>query len=166
MVIDANIIPEFSQELRTETGYVYGIVTWVLENLGIGIDGYISFEWENICKDIWFEAWFTDGLKNGKIRNVLSKKLEKHIRKTIRIDYGFPTGDLDIKYLECANGTTNPRYIMTYNYHFYEPRCMRQSARAKKRSREDREGSFCKYCNNVLGISIGMPFHCETDFGI
>ena len=166
IVIDANIIPLFSQELRIDEGIIYGIVYFLLNGCGLAIDDFIASEWEGVCKDVWFNEWYTDELKNGRIRKIESKKIDNHIKKRMRIEYGFPTKTMDIKYIECAYGTKTTKYVMTLNYHFFDPKCIGQSIQYRKRARENREGAFCKHVLRVLGVRIGMPEHCILDFGI
>ena len=166
IVIDANIIPQFSQELRKDAGHIYEIITWLSQNCGIATNDYISNEWDDVCSDHWFQDWYTDELKNGRIRKINSKRISFDKKKTMRIKYGFPTNSTDYQYIVCAYSTKNTKYIMTENYHFYDPKCLRQTIHARRRSRDDRNGLFCSFLINKLGIRVGMPNHCVSDFDI
>lgn len=162
IVIDANIIPKFCQELRRDGGPVYELVTQLCDLCGIATCDQIEIEWEDVCSDVWFLEWYTDALKNGFVRKIELKPLSSQIKKKMRNDYGFP--DDDVIYVRCARSTEKTKYIMTENYHFYDPKCLAQSAQAKQRAREKREGRFCRFLLEQFGIHVGTPEQCRDDF--
>ena len=166
IVIDASIIPKFYQELRVERGFVYKIVTWLSNNCGIAINDFISNEWERLCSAPLFNDWYTDELKNGRIRKIGSTRIPEQYKRKMRDEYGFPCRSRDFKYIECAHSTDKTKYIMTEDYHFYDPKCDKQSRSRKQLARERRQGRFCKFLANALGIRVGMPIHCKSDFSI
>lgn len=166
VVIDANVISEFYQEYKKESGLVYETVTWMLTHTGVAINDHISTEWENTCGASLFMTWYTDQLKLGNIRGVESARIPRELIKRMGIDFGFPIRSMDIHYVRCAYSTSSTKYIVTYNYHFYEPKCSQQSASAKSRAREQRLGKFCCFLFDKLGITVGMPSHCKSDFCI
>lgn len=166
IVIDANVINDFYNEYRIKNGLVYEVVIWISGNIGIAINEHISTEWKNTCSADLFLSWYADQLKLGNIRKVICGNINKNIKKKMVNEYGFPATSRDIHYIKCAYYTDSIKYIMSYNYHFFEPKCEAQSAKVKYRAREQRLGRFCKYLYQELGIRIGMPSHCKNDFNI
>lgn len=166
IVIDAHIISKFYLELCKATGFLYGLITWLSRNPGIAINDYIQAEWKNVCSAPVFLDWYTDELKNGRIRRINSPPIPRQIVRKMRIDFGFPCYSLDLRYIECAKATPLTKYIMTEDYDFYEPKCKRMSPKTRQQAREQRKGTFCCFLLGVLGIRVGMPVHCKTDFSI
>lgn len=166
VVIDANIIPAFYSDYRVKNGLIYEVLIWITANLGIAINEHIASEWKQVCSADLFLTWYTDELKVGNIRKIECGNLSGGIIKKMRIKYGFPVYSADIHYIRCAYYTDAIKYIMTYDYDFYEPRCRKSSIRDKRRARECRQGRFCKFLLRYLGIHVGMPSHCKKDFDI
>lgn len=165
VVIDANIIPDFYTEYKKGSGLVYDVVVWISINNGIAINEHIATEWKNICSADLFLTWYTDQLKLGTIRKIECGNISRDIKKKM-VMYGFPVNTRDIHYIRCAYYTESTKYIMTYNYDFYDPICQRSTIQARIRARELRQGGFCKFLLDKLGISVGMPQHCKSDFVI
>lgn len=166
VVIDANIITDFYKEYRIKTGLVYKVVIWISGNVGIAINDHIATEWKNICSADLFLTWYTDQLKLGNIRKIECGNICNAIVKKMVNNHGFPAYSRDIHYIRCAYFTDSTKYIMSYNYDFYEPRCRKQSVQARLRAREQRLGRFCNFLLSQLGIHVGMPSHCKSDFSI
>jgi hypothetical protein len=166
VVIDANIIPEFYENYKVKNGLVYDVIIWLSNNIGIAITNQIAAEWKQVCSADLFLQWYTNQLKLGNIRNVECTNVPRAIIKKMITTYGFPARSLDIHYIRCAYNTDSVKYIMTYNYDFYDPKCQRSTTHAKTRARECREGSFCRFLLRELRIRVGMPLHCKVDFSI
>ena len=166
VVIDANVIPHFYTEYMKGNGLVYEVVVWISINTGIAINDHIATEWRNICSADLFITWYADQLKLGNIRKIECGNISRDTKKKMINMYGFPANSYDIHYIRCAYYTESTKYIMTYNYDFYEPKCQRSTIQARSRARELRQGRFCKFLLTELGISVGMPQHCKSDFGI
>lgn len=166
VVIDANIIVDFYREYRGKNGPVYEVVIWIKDNVGIAINDHIATEWKNTCSADLFLTWYTDQLKLKKIRNVECGSLCDAIVKKMVNNHGFPARSFDIHYIRCAHFTDSTKYIISYNYDFYEPGCRCQSIQARRRAREQRLGRFCNFLLRQLGIRVGMPSHCKSDFNI
>lgn len=165
VVIDANIIPVFYGEYKKRSGVVYDVVLWILINTGIAINEHIATEWKNTCGADIFLKWYTKQLELGTIRKVECGNIGMDAKKKM-IMYGFPVNTRDVHYIRCAYYTESTKYIMTYNYDFYEPKCQRSTIQARSRARELRQGKFCRFLSKELGISVGMPQHCKLDFNI
>ena len=166
VVVDANIIPDFYREYVEGSGLVYEVVVWISANTGIVINDHIAAEWKNTCSADLFLTWYTDQLKLGTIRRIECGNVSRVIKRKMINVYGFPAYTRDIHYIRCAYYTESVKYIMTYNYDFYDPVCQRSTSQAKRRARELREGRFCEFLSAELGISVGMPQHCKSDFDI
>lgn len=166
VVIDANIIPDFYRQYRVKIGLVYEVVIWITDNVGVAINDHIATEWKNTCSAGLFLEWYTDQLKLGKIRKIECGIICNAIVKKMVNNHGFPAYSRDIHYIRCAYFTDSIKYIMSYNYDFYEPRCKAQSVQARLRAREQRSGGFCRFLLRHLGIRVGMPLHCKSDFNI
>jgi hypothetical protein len=166
IVIDANVINDFYKEYLVKNGFVYNLINWIIGNIGIATNQHIHAEWKNTCSADLFLTWLTDQIKLKKIKNVECGNIDKNIKKKMAQIYGFPVNTRDFQYVKCAYYTDSTKYIMTYNYHFFEPICESQSTQAKNRAREQRMGSFCKFLLKELGIRVGMPSHCKTDFNV
>jgi hypothetical protein len=166
VVIDANVIPVFYQEYLCGSGPVFDVVAWISTNIGIAINDHIAAEWENTCSADLFMAWYADQLKLGTIRKIVCGGISRSIVRKMIDRYGFPARSRDIHYIRCAYYTHPTKYIVTYNYDFYEPTCQQGTIQARARARELRHGRFCNFLSRELGISVGMPQHCKADFGI
>ena len=166
VVIDANVISDFYREYRKGSGLVYEVVVWISINIGIAINDHIATEWKNTCSADLFLTWYTDQLKLGAIRKIVCGNISRGIISKMINKYGFPARSRDIHYIRCAYYAESTKYIMTYNYDFYDPTCQRSTIQARRRARELRQGKFCNFLSTQLGISVGMPQHCKSDFGI
>lgn len=166
IVIDANIIPQFYNEFIKDGGYLYDIITWLSYNYGIATNDFINTEWERVCSATAFLEWCTDQLKSGRIRKINSQPIQTQVKKTMRIVYGFPCHSIDLRYIECAASTQSVKYIMTEDHDFYDPKCKGETKQAKKQARECRQGRFCRFLLDNLGVWVGMPKHCKVDFSI
>jgi hypothetical protein len=166
VVIDANVVPDFYREYRSGSGPVLEVVVWISANIGIAINDHIATEWENTCSADLFMAWYTDQLKLGTIRRIVCVRISSSMTRKMIDRYGFPARRRDIHYIRCAYSTQPTKYIVTYNYDFYDPVCQRSTIQARRRARELRQGRFCNFLSRELGISVGMPQHCKADFGI
>ncbi len=167
VVIDANIIPPLSIQLRNDSGPIYELVTWLCNNVGLGINDFIDQEYTDLCSSQWFVDWYTDQIKNGNIRYIESKSLPNGCKKKMGNDYGFPIkNSKDLKYIICAFSTDKTKYIVTENFDFYDPKCYGQSIEARDRVKKKRRGPFCIFLKKKLGITVGTPEHCISDFCI
>ena len=166
IVIDANIIPQFYQEFIKDAGALYDIITWLSYNCGIATNDFINDEWERVCSAPAFLDWCADQLKNGRMRKINSQPIQTQVKKKMRIKYGFPCSSLDLKYIECAASTQSVKYIVTEDYDFYDPMCKGKTKQAKKQAREHRQGRFCRFLLDNLGVRVGMPKHCKVYFSI
>jgi hypothetical protein len=130
--------------------------------IGFALDsgGKIEHQWSTTCG--WkagnpFREWFVQALKQGRIQLVVPAFPEQH-KKKLRIDLGFPDDRFEQTYIGVANVTTI-RYIVTEDMHFFEPKHKDADEQTKRRSRDERQGSVCRFLRRHMNIRVGMPAH-------
>lgn len=166
IVVDASIIPDFYRELSFGDGVVSQVVGWLTERCGIVASDKVLEEWENVCCAQEFVEWLTDQIKEGGVRRIEGKKLDRGTVKRMRVNCGFPCKDCDLEYIECAHATRSIRYIVSQDMDFYDPMAKKTSVRMKRWAREQRQGQFCRFLLRQLGIRVGTIEHCKEDFGV
>ena len=85
-------------------------------------------------------------------------------------EYRMPR-DCFIRYtIECANSTSEPRYILAEDIFYYDPRAKKNMNSNKKRESikktiiEERGGALCQYIEDEFKIVIETPSHCKEYF--
>ena len=165
-VIDANVMQGFYQELCSGEGCVYEVVCWLCNTRGIVASDTVLTEWECVCAAEVFRDWLADQMKTGGLKKVAGKKLDRGVVRKMRVDCGFPCRSRDIEYIKCANATTSTRYIVSEDMDFYDPTLKQADAKMKGWARDDRQGRFCRFLLDRLGIRVGTIAHCKADLGI
>ena len=81
IVVDANIIPNFYKELCVSQGCIYETIIWISDRYGIVASNKVLAEWEDVCRAQEFVEWLTDQLKEGGIKRIQGKKIDRGIVK-------------------------------------------------------------------------------------
>jgi hypothetical protein len=130
----------------------------------VDVGGKIQHQWSLTCgmkPGSPLGEWVVQALKEGKIKPVVPLFPENH-RKKLRIDCGFPEGQFEGAYIAVAN-VTQTRYIVTVDMHFFEPKHKDADENAKRRSRDERKGSVCRYLMEQMHIRVGTPVHAAAE---
>jgi len=163
VVVDANIMSKFYHQLLLEEGDLYELITTIIHCYGIALSDKIEQEWKNTVRTQFFNDWFDEALKNGRLRYVENPRLEKRYLKRIHNVYGLPKKKgRDIEYIKVAYMTIL-KYILTEDIHFYDPKKKHASQKEKKKVKNKRQGALCRYLKKALGITVGLPEHCYDD---
>ena len=92
-----------------------------------------------------------------------SVKLRSAEKRVIHNTYGLPSrGSRDIEYIKCAINT-EIKYILTEDIDFFDPKKKESSAIDKYRTKNERQGAFCKFLNKNYKITVGLAEHCRDD---
>ena len=126
VVVDANVISKFIEELRINKGTVvhYALINKILSKFGIVICPMIEQEYRNTCNDKGhiFKYWFEGERAQGKI-SLVEPELEQQKVDRIHNYYGLPKGKngRDLWYIKCANVTIT-KYILSEDIDLYDPK--------------------------------------------
>ena len=157
-VIDADVISRFIQEMAEEEGDFFQIISTIEKEKGIAYSDRIEAEWKNCIGCLLFNTWFEDGLKSGSIRYVDNPNVHPHIMRRIINEFGLPQRRGDKHLIRCAN-STETKYIVAIDMHLFDPKLCQSSPQAKRRARDERRGSLCRFLARELDIIVGTPFH-------
>jgi hypothetical protein len=167
IVIDAHIIRSARDEIVLSSGPLYELICWITQNCGIAITQYIEKHWKNHCGDrtpsIFWE-WYTDQAKIGSIKIIKPKQLDINILNKIRKKYGLPKDPFVIAYIECADATSEPRYILSEDMDLHAPKAKSVSPKTQASIREGRTGPLCCYLERRLCVRVGTVADCKSHF--
>lgn len=166
MVIDAHLLPAIRRELVQESGPLFGLLSWLLGNCGIARTPLIEEHWRTKIKgtDVFFWSWYDSQIERKSIKDSVPKKLPAAAKKRLRADFGLTREPYLVGYLECAHGSSFPKYILGEDIHLYEPKAGSQSTAKQNQIRNTRSGALCKYLEQQLGIFVGTVEHCRLRF--
>jgi rRNA-processing protein FCF1 len=163
VVVDANVISNYIQESIQESGDIFQLIEKILvSSYGLAISDKIEREWKNTTGNLYFDTWFAEQLKNGRIHYIEKPELNDAIRKRIHNIYGLPRRGHDIEYIKTANKTIK-KYILTNDIDFYDPKKKQSSVVEKEKIKNQRCGDLCRYLRKELDIIVGLPRHCCND---
>lgn len=171
IVIDAHVMRNFNSELIDKNGTIYSLVFWITNNCGIAICDSILTHWEQHCgsraKSPLFWEWYFDELYNKRnIHFIKVTRLEGTVWMNFRRKFNIPH-DLFIRaIIECANSTSEPRYILTEDMYLYDAIAKSSDTHNQENIRENRYGPICRYLESTYHIIAGTPKHCEDYFMI
>src|SRR5258708_790340 len=146
----------FSQNLiRNEIADTRTLIEWIETTRGFAIDagGKIKHQWLITCDKTFFGTWFIEGLKAGRIRQVVAKLDERHSRH-LRINCGMPTAGFELTYVAVANVVDGLKYIVTDDIDFWEPSAKKKNEKTKQAIKAGRTGCVYKYTRSI-GIAVG-----------
>lgn len=75
--------------------------------------------------------------------------------RPLRIDCGFPSDPFEFTYIEVAS-STEERYIVSEDMHFYEPSLKKASSKKKRAIMTKRQGCVSKYLLGELDILVAL----------
>jgi len=154
----------FSQSLiRRQATEARAVIELIGGTHGFAIDekGRIQHQWLETCDQVFFGPWFVDALKSGKIR-VVAAHLEANHKKKLRIDCGMPSARFEMEYVAVANRVLPPKYIVTDDIDFWEPRAKKSTEQRKQAIKTKRTGCVCEYLA-ALDIRIGTVSQALAD---
>lgn len=171
IVIDGHIMRAFKGELVQKNGTIYSLVFWITSNCGIAITNYIKTHWEQQCgtraKNLLFWEWYFDQLHNKHtIHFIKVRRLRGTTWESIRATYRIPQDPFVRSAIECANSTSEPRYILAEDMFFYDPTAKRIDPDTQRSIREDRTGIVSKFLEQHYCIMVGTPNHCRRYFAV
>jgi len=171
IVIDAHVIKGLTPELLNKTGPTYSLISWITSNCGIAISPTITTHWEEHCgsreKNTYFWEWYFDELHNKRtIHPIPVERFSGNDWTTLAARFGIPRDTFVRAVIECANSTSEPRYILADDILLHEPAAKAIRSVTQRKIKEQRSGSLCQYLERNLSIILGTPNHCKTHFQI
>src|SRR5436190_8173465 len=112
LVVDANIVTGFFQEsvldkchgLSASPAPIFDPATRV-HQIFVDDQGIIEHEWRSGVQREWFDAWFTDLIRDGNVREIAAPS-EALLRKELRT-LGFPATGRDIWYVRVSSAVAS-----------------------------------------------------------
>jgi len=168
IVVDAHMIRKIRDELVRSSGPLYELICWVIINCGIAVTPQIEAHWKTKCsdRDPFFWEWYTQQVLNKSVHDITLQRLEVHITRRIHRDYGLPKDPFVIGYIECANSTSEPRYIFAEDMYFHDPKAKGLPTKTQVTIRETRSGTLCRYLERQLRIRVGTATDVNSHFSI
>src|SRR4030066_2064738 len=104
IVIDAHLMPEMRNELARNSGPLFQLMDWFLQNCGIAITPKIEEHWRSKIRDTdpFFWSWYYEQIEGKTIRGVPPKDLGSNVKRKLRVGYCMPKDPYVKGYLECA----------------------------------------------------------------
>jgi len=166
VVIEGHIVERMRDELVRESGTVYDLVNWMTHNCGIAMTPKVEVHWRMHCsdRDQFFWSWYTEQVEKRSIRPISPRRLDNKVSRKIHNDFGLPRNTLVRRYIECANGTNDPRYILAEEMDLHAPQAKRLPTRTQVQIREMRSGILCRYLERALRIRVGSLSDCIVYF--
>lgn len=171
IVIDAHVIRHLTSQLIQGHGIIYSLISWITDNCGIAISDRIKIHWEQHCgareKNTRFWEWYFDQLHNKRsIHFIPVKRWPGRSWRALRVKYRIPP-DLFVRaIIECADSTSEPRYILADDMLLHDPVAKTSDPDTQRDIREKRIGSLCQHLERELSIILGTPTHCKEYFEI
>jgi len=168
IVIDAHMIPAIRYDLVQESGLLYELIQWLIQNCGIATTPQIEAHWKTKCSDNdpFFWTWYTERILDRSIRINEPNGLENEKIKKIHNEYGLPRDPFVIACISCAHATNSPRYILAEDMDFHDPKSKRLETRTQNKIRENRNGRLCRYLEKELNIRVGTKSDARSHFSI
>ena len=167
ILIDAHLLEEISDALANESGSLYDLIYWILDNCGIAITPLIQSHWEEKISDnnrLFWEWFLLEYNINRRIRAIPLKKFDASSMRKITTDCYLPNRTHAKGYIKGANSTVAPRYILTKHIYFYEPRHKDNDSKTKNSIVASRAGKLCRFLQRTLKIRVGSPYDCINYF--
>jgi hypothetical protein len=171
IVIDAHVIKDLTSQLVGRNGVIYSLISWITGNCGIAMSDSIKTHWERHCgsraKNLLFWEWYFDELNNKHtIHPIPVEHWSGTTWKTLAAKYGIPSDPFVRAYIECADSTSEPRYILSDDMSLHDPVAKTAATDTQQDIREKRTGSLCRHLERNLSIILGTPNHCKEYFEI
>jgi len=156
IVIEGHLIPDISKSIVLESGDLYQLITWIVSNCGIAWNEYIDQHWQLKLghRDEVFKQWFAQHIHQHHVHKVAPKPLSRTIMQNIYRNYGLPPDSFNKHYLECANGTDRPRYILADEMDLHDPRGKRLTPSRQELIRKNETGELSKYLKRQANITV------------
>jgi len=169
IVIDAHVIKHLTPELIRGHGAIYSLISWITSNCGIAISERIKIHWEKHCgtreRNTRFWEWYWDELYNKRtIHPIPVKRFSGKDWRTLLARYRIPPDIFLRAVIECANSTSEPRYILADDILLHDPVAKTTDSATQLRIKEERTGSLCRYLERELFIILGTTNHCKEYF--
>lgn len=168
--IDAHMLQDISDALDKESGSLYDLIYWILDNCGIAITPLILSHWEQKISEnnrLFWEWFLLEYGSNRRIREIPLKKFDAVSMRKIVHDCHLPINEIHTKgYIKGANSTVAPRYILTEHMYFYEPKYKERDPKIKRKTVASRNGKLCRFLEKTLNIRVGSPDDCMNYFSI
>ena len=166
VVIEAHTIRLLRDDIARKRGTNYKMLKWLVENCGIVMTDKIKKHWEDNLHnrgEIVFD-WL-EQLNYNKSVNELKqiKKVHRDIKKKMRNDFGLTNQPFVVHYIDCANTTRKPKYIMAEDISFYDPKVEDEGHERKKEMKNRKTGRLQRYINDELKIKIRNIELCIKD---
>jgi len=149
----------FSESLiRDEVTDTRTLVEKIKSGHGFAIDvgGKLQHQWLETCDKTYFSQWFVEGLKGGWIRQVAAK-IEKADEKKLKISCGMPSARHEFAYVAVANVVTPPKYIVTDDIDFWEPKEKGADEKRKQETKAKRKGCVCQHLRKMKIVVGTVP---------
>ena len=167
IVIEAHAILELRDDIVLATGTRYELLEWLMHNCKIVMTDKIKNHWElklGIKGDVVFD-WLEQ--KNHEkcvheLKNI--KKVHRDIKKKIK-EFGLTKEPFVEHYIDCANTTTKPRYILAEDIPFYDPKAAKAGAEKKQEIKNNKSGELPKFLEKNLNITVSNVVSCSRTVG-
>jgi len=165
--IDAHLLGDISDAIASESGPLYDMICWILDNCGIAITPLIQTHWEEKISDNerhFWEWYYLEYHVNRRIHEIPLIRLDAQLMNKVKINCHLPN-DIYVKgYIKGANSTKAPRYILAEDMDFYDPRYKQAESRTKNKIIASRSGKLCEFLERTLHIRVGSLDDCNNYF--
>lgn len=169
IVIDGHVMRGFSKEYSEKTGNLYSLVSWIIANCGIAISDLIRTHWESNCgssakNPAFWEWYFTELHVNRTIHFIPITRFPGNRWRVLVARYRIPRDPFLRAIIECADSTSEPRYILADDILLHDPVAKTTDTATQLKIKEERTGSLCQYLERDLSIILGTINHCKEYF--
>jgi hypothetical protein len=166
IVIEGHLIPDISKSIVLESGNLYQLIIWIVSNCGIAWNAYIDQHWQLKVghRDEVFKQWFAEHISKHHVHEVAPKPLPRNIMQNIYQKYGLPPPphSFNKHYLECANGTDRPRYILADEMDLHDPKEKRSTPSRQDLIRKGETGKLSRYLKREAKITVRSQANSYT----
>lgn len=128
IVVDANVVKGYYDEVVIDvrhslTQSAVNIFETITNVIYVDNQEFIESEWKRVVDPEWFDVWYSDSLRSGKISMVDVKNCKELCESLYKI--GFPKGERDVWYVRTAKATLTFQkecFIITEDIDFYDPK--------------------------------------------
>lgn len=168
IVIEAHTIRKLRDDIVRARGPRYKMLEWLAGNCRIVMTDKIRSHWDislgnrgAIVLD-WLEQ-----INHKKSVNELKeiKRVHRDIRRKMRNEFGLTGQSFVMHYIDCANTTEKPKYIIAEDIFFYDPKADSEGwgEGKKEEIKTNKVGRLQRYINIKLKIKVRNIYLCITD---
>jgi len=144
--------------MRSGSGPLFEVVEWAARNCRLAMTEETKDHWRRHVgsNDHYFWEWYGTQVEANHVHVIPSPtRLDGRTWRQLKARYGLPDDCFVRRYIECANTTSQPRYILAEDMDLHDPPSRALDTRHQEQIRETRRGPLCRAIESRFRIRVG-----------